>query len=386
MLLEEGWEWSAAAPFLVSGGTERVILDGLPLVPFGPSPVPPRSSRVATAVSSPVEAGLWSRGEWCLTMSSRPVPDSSLESGFSLLQNTVGRSRYEVYLRRRLPGSVLGSFGSHRGDSSAVSMAALRRNSLSGGGVFWESGYSLNAGFSQDGLPRLYGGFSRLSPGDRRPFLLGEFTTYPGRVSIGAGLGAAWSDPDLLWRGAFRAGLSLGDAIISLHGDMDDSSHVLSAGLSVPGMLSAGVVLPDSGPVGGHATGAHGPFRVAGRFNDVNRAAVSFQESGSLIRGAAGLCWDFDRDSLSLAAWVLPGMNWYRARVEAGGRVSGGVDAEGGWTATFDALAGFTLRTFSFALGLQDLTRPADRSWTFGVTWSFTDEPPAPPEEREEPR
>lgn len=385
MLLEDRWEWCTEASFMVSGGFDQVILDGMPLVPFGSAPVPQRWSRGATAVSSPTDAGLWSGGGWCLKAASHPIPDSSFESGISLLQNTENRSRYAVYLRRRLPGSVLGSFDSSRGDSSAVSMVTLRRNPVSGGALFWKDGYSLHAGLSP-GHMRFMGGFSRLSPGDRRPYLMGEFLSYPGRVSVGAGLGAAWSDPDLFWRGALMAGIAVKPVNLSLHGDINDSSHVFSAGISLPGAMSIGAAFPASGPVRGHLTGGIGAFRVAGRFNDVNRAAVSFRGSDARVRSAAGACWDFDRDSLSLAAWALPGIDWYRARVEAGARLSGGLDREGRWTSTVDALAGFTLRTFSFALGLEDLTSSTSSSWTFGVTWSFTEDPPAPPEDREGPR
>jgi hypothetical protein len=52
------------------------------------------------------------------------------------------------------------------------------------------------------------------------------------------------------------------------------------------------------------------------------------------------------------------------------------MNEEGSWEGVFDGLLGFTLRTFSFALAIEDFTSYQDRSWTFGITWSFSDDPP----------
>jgi hypothetical protein len=375
MLLQDRWEYGATASYLASGGFVGVISDGVPLVPFGGHPVPPLTERSFTAVANPLESGLWSGGEWCLVHEYPELPESLLESGISLLQNTERRSRYAVYLRRRLPGAVMGSLATSRGDSSGVSMVRLSRGSFEAHGVSWEDGYTMGAGFSP-GPARVIGGFSRLFPGDRRPSILGEIRTYPGKVFLGAGLGTAWADPDVLWRGALMTGVSIEPVIISLHGDITDSSHVASMGLSLPGLLSTGVSVPDSGEARVFMTGGMGALGLSGRFNDVNRAAASLEVENSLLRGRGAVCWDFDRDSLSLSAWALPGMNWYRARIEAGARVCAGMNEEGSWEGRFDGLLGFTLRTFSFALAIEDFTSPESLSWTFGVTWSFSDDPP----------
>lgn len=375
MLLEDRWEWSATASFLASDGFGGVLSDGLPFVPFGAPPVPPLTERHFTTVANPVESGLWSGGEWCLVSEYPETPDSLFQSGISLLQNTEQPGRYSVYLRRRLPGAVLGSFSSSRGDSSGVSMVRLSRGLIEAHGVSWEDGYSIGAGFSP-GPARILAGFSRLFPGDRRPSILGEIRAYPGKVFLGAGLGTAWLDPDVLWRGAVLTGVSFDPVILSLHGDITDSSHIASAGLSLPGVVSAGVSVPDSGDVRAFMTGGIGALSLSGRFNDVNRAAASLGLENGLLRGMGAVCWDFDRDSLSLSAWALPGMNWYRARIEAGARVCAGMNGEGSWEGVFDGLLGFTLRTFSFALAIEDFTSSESRSWTFGITWSFSDDPP----------
>lgn len=375
MLLQDRWEWNATAAYMASGGFGKVLSNGMPLVPFGDSPVPPPTERRFTTVANPLESGLWSGGEWCLVHEYHELPESLLQSGFSLLQNTEQPGRYAVYMRRRLPGAVLGSISSSRGDSPGVSMARLSRGSLEAHGISWEDGYSLGAGFSP-GPARIVGGFSRLFPGDRRPSILGEIKTYPDKVFLAAGFGSAWSDPDVLWRGALFAGVSLDPVTISLHGDINDSSHVASMGISLPGLVSAGVSLPDSGDVRGFITGSIGTLGLSGRFNDVNRAAASFGVQSGLLRGMGAVCWDFDHDSLSLSAWALPGVNWYRARIEAGARVCAGMSNEGSWEGEFDGLLGFTLRTFSFALAFEDFTSPDSRSWTFGITWSFSDDPP----------
>lgn len=383
MLLQNRWEWSSTAPFLASGVVGDVLLDGMPLVPFGVSPVPPASSRLSTVVADPLESGLWSGGRWCLRAESPQIPDSVLESGISLLQNTEQRSRYGIFLRRKLPGSVAGAFSSSRDDSAGVSLLRLERNPFSVRGLFWKSGYSLQGGYA-GGPIRVAGGFSRLGHGDRRPTILGEFTTYPGRVFLAAGLGAAWTDPEVYWRGAIMTGVSIDRVILTLHGDITDSSNVVSAGLSLPGALSAGVSMPDSGAAGGFMTGGIGAMQLSARVGDANRTALSMGVRNGFVRGMGAASWDFDTDSLSLCAWALPGLNWYRARIEAGARVAAGMDSAGEWRGALDALAGFTLRTFSFALALEDVTTPENRSWTFGVTWSFSDSPPDLPEEEEE--
>lgn len=358
-----------------------MLMDGAPLVPFGPGPVPPAASRSGTSVTDPLSSGLWGGGRWCLSATPAEVPDSSFETGISLLQNTEKRSRYSVYLRRRLPMSVLGGFSWSRGDSAAVALITLDRGSAAGAGLFWEDGYSLGGGYAT-GPARLRSGFSRLFHGDRRPWIMADYISYPGRVFYGAGAGAAWTEPAIHWRAAVVTGVRLGRANLSFNGDLNDSSAVLCAGLGLPGTLSIGAAIPDSGNIGGFAAGNLGPFSAAARINDVNRIALSATINRSLVRGSGGACWDFDRDSLSLTAWALPGIDWYRARLEAGGRIRADlVDRE--WEGSMDLLAGFTLRTFSFALALEDLTETASRSWTFGVTWSFSEGPPAAPGEEE---
>jgi hypothetical protein len=384
-LLQEHWEWSATASFMVSGGYEAVLLDGMPLVPFGEAPVPPAGSGTHAGISDPLSGGLWSRGGWSLSSVSPAISESLLESGFTLLQNTEERGRYSIYLRRRLPGAVLGSAAASRGDSAGVSMIRLERNPLGVRGLFWNRGYSLQGGYSQGG-GRVFGGFSRLSPGDRRPSVIGEFITYSERVSGGVGAGAAWSDPDLHWRGTAMASLALNHFILSLHGDLSDSAHVVWGGIGLPGAFSAGFTLPDSGSVGGFVHGSYGPLGFAARFKDRNRAALSIGGASGFLRGMGAACWDFDRDSLSVTTWLLPGMDWYRARIEAGLRVSAGMDSGEDWTGSFDALAGFTLRTFNFALALEDFTSNLTRSWTFGVTWSFSDNPPLRKEDEDRQR
>lgn len=384
-LLQYRWEWNATPPFMVSGGFDQVLHHGLPLVPFGEAPVLPGPSRAVTAVENPLGGGLWSRGGWSLSTRSPEIPDSLLESGFTILQNTEFQSRYSVYLRRRLPGSILGGLSSSRGDSSGVSHIHLERGGLDTRGLFWNRGYSLQAGFRYRAA-RSAGGFSRLHPGDRRPWLISEISTLTGGFRFAAGAGTAWSDPDLLWRGAAMASAGAGPLIFSLHGDISESGHVVWGGLSLPGGAAAGVVLPDSGRTGAFLQATRKWGEMALRFNDVNRVAVSLAGPERLFRGMGAACWDFDRDSLALTAWALPGFDWYRARIEGGLRATAEKGWEEPWTGTLDALAGFTLRTFSFALALENITSDPGRSWTFGVTWSFTDDPPAIREDEEQRR
>lgn len=375
MLLEDRWEYASTASYLASGGFGIVLSDGMPVIPFGSGELPPVTERRLTAVADPLESGLWSAGQWCLVHEHPEHSESLLQSGISLLQNTESRSRYALYLRRRLPGEVLGSFSTSRGDSTQASMARLSRGPFNARWLSWEDGWSIGAGVSS-GPARLTAGFSRLFPGDRRPSILGEIRMYPGKVFAGAGAGAAWTEPGILWRGALMTGISLDRFIVSLHGDINDSQHVASVGFSLPGLVSTGVSIPDSGEVRGFITGGIGDLRLAGRWNDANRAAASFGVENDVLRGMGALCWDFDNDSLSLSAWALPGVNWYRARIEAGARVSAGMDEGGSWEGSLDGLLGFTLRTFSFALAVEDFTSPGDLSWTFGITWSFSDDPP----------
>ncbi len=374
MLLQDRWEYQSTASFMTAGGAGTVLMDGVPLVPFGSGPIPPAASRSGTSITDPLSSGLWGGGRWCMSASRAEVPDSAFETGISLLQNTEVRSRYGVYLRRRVPPGMLGGFYWARGDSAAVSLVDLERGPATGTMVFWRDGYSLGGGYAP-GPVRTMAGFSRLFHGDRRPWVLAELRSDTGRFFYGAGAGAAWTEPSIHWRTALSGGAEIAGATVSLNGEMNDGRAVLCTGIRLPGALSLGVVIPDSGRAGGFASGGLGAFSAAARINDVNRAAVSAALEGNILRGSGGVCWDFDRDSLSLSAWVLPGVNWYRARLEAGGRIRGGVD-DGGWQGTVDALAGFTLRTFSFALALEDVTDATSRSWTFGVTWSFSEKPP----------
>jgi len=123
----------------------------------------------------------------------------------------------------------------------------------------------------------------------------------------------------------------------------------------------------------------HPHFNVIGRFLEETAVAVDAEMAKGFFRGKGAACWNFESDSLSATAWMLLGVDWYRGRFEAGPRASAGLDSHGNWDETVDVLLGFTLASFSFATAVEDISHQTERSWSFGITWVFTDQPPVTP-------
>jgi hypothetical protein len=124
----------------------------------------------------------------------------------------------------------------------------------------------------------------------------------------------------------------------------------------------------------------HRNLTVLARFSNMTAAAADFQISRGILRGKAAGCWFFQSDSLALNCHALLGLDWYRGRIEAGPRFTGSMDSTNNWSGKLDAIAGFTLLPFSIGMGVEDITGETERSWSFGITWAFTDRPPVTPE------
>ena len=89
-------------------------------------------------------------------------------------------------------------------------------------------------------------------------------------------------------------------------------------------------------------------------------------------------------DSLVFRGEVMPSVRWGGA-----GRISAGGSWElthrrgpGTTVGTIHVKSLFTVDRFAFIFSVEDVLDDW-RSYTFGVSWSFTDHPPRPPEEEE---
>ncbi len=123
----------------------------------------------------------------------------------------------------------------------------------------------------------------------------------------------------------------------------------------------------------------HPGFNLVGRFGDDIVAAADAEAALGFFRGKAAASWNFTTDSLDVVSWILVGRDWYRGRFEAGPRTTAGMNSAGEFNETLDAVMGFTLVTFSLFAAVEDITDDAHRSWSFGITWSYTDQPPVTP-------
>lgn len=88
-------------------------------------------------------------------------------------------------------------------------------------------------------------------------------------------------------------------------------------------------------------------------------------------------------DTLGLSGVLLPSFRYGNARVAVGaaGRLEmpvGGRDAAGAGSepsGSLELLSMFELGAFSFVLAAEDVTDDAERSYTYGIVWSFDDGP-----------
>jgi hypothetical protein len=222
-------------------------------------------------------------------------------------------------------------------------------------------------------------GFTRLFSGDRRPELLVGTGAVLKSFTLEAGAAASYVDSTVQGRGVAGISASFGNADASGCFEYTDEGAGLWGGVTLPvsGIeVSAAVSKPAGKELFQMVALRHRHFNMVGRFQNGIVAAADAETAIGFFRGKAAASWNFNTDSLSVASWMLLGRDWYRARIEAGPRVTAGLNSAGELTETLDALLGFTLVTFSISAAVEDVTHSEQRSWSFGITWSYTDQPP----------
>ncbi len=382
-LLQTRHGWECSADFIISGGSAPVVSNGLPVTAFGS--LPPDLPWPDASVSDPLESGLWGGGRWCTDFSDAEMQDSVSLSRIGLIQNTMDHSRYSFELSRPLPAGISGNFEMIRDDSVALQSVLMKRGNLNLRISGWDGndyGWGAWTGWNTSEY-YARAGFTRLSPGDRRPELLGGLVRTLGPLKAEVGAAAVYSDSAMEYRGAGELTLPAGDFKFIAAGDITGDQTGFWGGISWnPGDVSFSAVY--SNPEGYDPFQAvsirHESFNITARFMEDPAVAADVQASLGILRGKAAAGWFFDSDSLDLNCYLLMGYDWYRGRLEAGPRLCSTVDSAGDWESALDGVIGFTLLPFSIAAGMEDITDPYERSWSFGITWAFTDRPPQEPE------
>jgi len=381
-MLQARYQSGCSADYLLSGQKNMgILLEGLPVVATGVLPELPWPD---AATVDPLQSGVWGRGIWNTSVIQRVFQDSMSISKIGLIQNTRDHSRYIFQLDRPLPWNTSGNFQMIRDDSIRLSAADIEHGSFNLQAMSWEGhnyGWGMWTGWESE---HFYArtGFSRLHPGDRRPELLAgtEFDFSSALLEFGAA--ASYIDSSLSGRGVAGISTSIGTSAVSAYFDYNDSGESFWGGISLPVgtfALSAALSRPAGDELFTVVALRHPKFNIVSRFLNQRAIAADMETAKGFFRGKGAACWNFDSDSLSVSSWLFLGADWYRARFEAGPRISAGLDSTGNWDETWDVLIGFTLETFSLSTALEDLTSQAERSFSFGITWAFTDQPPVSP-------
>jgi len=379
-LLQSRYLNGCSADYLAAG--ESGVLNGeLPMVAIGSLPEIPWSD---AHMVDPLASGIWGGGKWNISVGNRSFQDSLSISRIGLMQNTEDHSRYIFRLDRPLPWGASGNFEILREDTLRLFSAVLNRGSLSMRTMSWEGrnyGWGSVVGWT---APRLYArtGFFRLNPGDRRPEVLVGGSTALSSFTFEAGAAASLVDSTVQSRAVAGISSIAGNARFSGYFEYADEGEGFWGGVTVPvnGIeLSAAVSKPAGDKLFQMAALRHPLFNLVGRFDDEIVAAADAEAAMGFFRGKAAASWNFTTDSLSVVSWILVGRDWYRGRFEAGPRITTGMNSAGEFSETLDAVLGFTLVTFSISTAVEDITDATNRSWSFGITWSYTDQPPVTP-------
>lgn len=382
-MLQGSYLLGCSADYLMSGvGHKGILVEDLPLVATGSLPELPWPD--ANTVD-PLQSGLWGGGRWNFSVNGRSFQDSLSISKIGLIQNTMDHSRYMFTLDRPLPLRTSGNFQLLRDDSVRQFSAVLDREPFHMRTMSWE-GNSYGWG-SWTGLTTqnyyARAGFARLSPGDRRPEILAGASGSVSSIKLEIGGAASYVDSTVQSRGVAGISGNLGPVQTSGYFEYTDDGEGFWGGLVLPAgafQLSAALSRPSGYELFQTIAVRHPHFNVVGRFLEETAVAVDAEIAQGFFRGKGAACWNFQSDSLSATAWMLLGVDWYRGRFEAGPRASAGLDSYGNWDETVDVLLGFTLASFSFSTAVEDISHQTERSWSFGITWVFTDQPPVTPE------
>lgn len=385
-LLQTRHTWECSADFLISGGISPVMAGGLPLGASGS--LPPDLPWPDASVTDPLESGVWGGGRWNTSLVRDETQDSLSLSKIGLIQNTRDRSRYSFELDRPLPWSIGGNFYMTRDDTVSLHSALLTRGGLNLRLTGWEGsryGWGAWTGWESENFYARTG-FSRLYADDRRPEALLGYKTSMGALSAEIGGAASYSDSVGEFKGVSGLSLPLGNCTITAAGDVTGDETGFWGGISffIGEMLFSALHSRPGGEKSFQEVSVrHSDFTLIGMYREELSLAADAEASLGAIRGKAAAVWFTETDSLELNCHALLGYSWYRARLEAGPRVTATMDSSGEWQSVIDCVAGFTLRPFSLAAGIENITDSSSRSWSFGITWAFTDRPPEVPEGEE---
>jgi hypothetical protein len=362
----------------------RFVRDGVPVLSSGFQPVPGWGSFESLVLKSPLDAGVWGNGGWEIDFTSFAVPESSYSSGVGLIQNTSLNSRYSAYLRRPLTSHLLVDFAMSREDTLNNQMYIIRFGEFETGGRGWqttEEGYTLWGGWNpRDAAARI--SYAHLRPGGRYWEALGSYRADISDYDIRTACAVSISDDSIL---RAEAHLRLEFPVLGmravLRSDLIDQDGDVSPGGTAGILAEAGIfhfqtgiaVVPDADP---RLIGVAGidPLEITleadkdgfeGGIQSLVSTSFGFLHAGASIK----------KDTVRLRGIALPFLPW-----GASGRIHGGVSwelmhADTSTSGTMDVKSLFTLGRFAFIFALEDVLDDY-RSYSFGITWTFSDHPP----------
>lgn len=316
-----------------------------------------------------------------MDFSSFPVPDSSFSSSIGLIQNTSDMNRYSAALRRPVTSSFSLDLSISRDDTLNHQRFALELGDLMAGGRGWEEeeeGYALWSGWRPSrGLVRFT--YAHLRSGGEYWEALGMWEASAGPVEMNtAGSVSLEDDTVHNVQGHVRAEMPLTGMRLVARGDLIDDDGVLNFG-GTAGLLArpwklrlqaglAAVPGRDPGFFGAAGTGPVDIFTEAGENGVTWGIQTAIITGYGFLRAGASM----GKDSLMLNGIAMPSLPW-----GAGGRLHGGVSwevasSDTATTGNMDARSMFTLGRFAFIFAVEDVLDEW-RSYSFGVTWNFSD-------------
>jgi hypothetical protein len=368
----------------MAGWSTQMLKNGTPVVSYGFQPFPGWGSFNSLTLKSPLEAGVWGNGEWEMDFSSFDVPDSSFASGIGLVENSSSKNKYSAYLRRPVTSLFLLDFSISREDSLSNQEFILRSGNLSTGGRGWqttEDGYVLWAGWDHgETLARV--SFAHFHPEGRYWEALGSHRMDISICEVRTAGAVSVSDDSLLFAELhLRAGFPFAGMNAVLRGDLAlDDGDVFPGGTA--GILAdigifnfqAGIAVePDSDP---RFIGVAGldPLELVIEADD-DGFEGGFQSMIETRWGFLHAGTSFTRDTLRCNGILLPSLPW-----GAHGRFHSGISwelirADSSTSGTMDINSLFTLGRFAFIFAIEDVLDDW-RSYSFGITWTFSDDPP----------
>ena len=362
----------------------RFLRDGVPVLSSGFQPVPGWGSFESLVLKSPLEAGVWGNGDWEIDFTSFAVPESSYSSGVGLIQNTSLNSRYSAYLRRPLTSHLLVDFAMSREDTLNNQRYIIRFGEFETGGRGWqttEDGYTLWGGWNpRDAVARI--SYAHLHSGGRYWEALGSYRADISNYDIRTACAVSISDDSILRAEAhLRLEFPVFGMRAVLRSDLIDVEGDVSPG-GTAGMLAeagifhfqAGVALAPDADLRFIGVAGIDPLEITleadkdgieGGIQSLVSTSFGFLHAGASIK----------EDTVRFRGIALPFLPW-----GASGRIHGGVSwellhADTSTSGTMDVKSLFTLGRFAFIFALEDVLDDY-RSYSFGITWTFSDHPP----------